>query len=162
MGRFQNATSMAFGAWVFLMALLLRVLTQPGVEDRSVFSFNFAKRNSHSRGGPRHRPPCAERAEERGVFELERVDSCRSADGRWRTKLNFGGGEPFDDLHGSAAFRTAPRMRKVWGVGSAWLGLRLWLRAEQVKAEWEERSTHAVSQEAEVTDAHEAFRKDVQ
>ena len=27
------------------------LLTQPGVEDRSVFGFNFAKRNPHSLGG---------------------------------------------------------------------------------------------------------------
>jgi hypothetical protein len=40
-----------------------------------------------------------ERAETRGGFELERVVSCRSHDHWWRTKLDFGSGESFDDLH---------------------------------------------------------------
>jgi len=47
----------------------------------------------------------AERLEVPRVFELERVVSCRSADPWWRTKLNFGSGESFDDLHRSTAFR---------------------------------------------------------
>ena len=51
----------------------------------------------------------AERLEGRRVFELERVVSCRRAYAWWRTKLNFGGGESFDDLHRSTAFRAAPK-----------------------------------------------------
>ena len=43
------------------------------------------------------RPGNAERPEERGVFELERVVSCRSADLWWRTKLDFGSRQPLDD-----------------------------------------------------------------
>ena len=53
-----------------------------------------------------------ERPEERRVFELERVVSCRNADLWWRTKLDFGSGEPFDDLHRSTAFRAAPENRE--------------------------------------------------
>jgi hypothetical protein len=49
-----------------------------------------------------------ERSEERGVFELERVVSCRNAQLWWRTKLEFCSGEPFDDFHWSAAFGAAP------------------------------------------------------
>ena len=56
----------------------------------------------------RHRD--AQRLEGRRVFELERVVSCRNADPWWRTKLDFGSGEPFDDLHRSTAFRAAPRI----------------------------------------------------
>ena len=52
----------------------------------------------------------AERLGGRRVFELERVVSCRRADPWWRTKLNFGSGEPFDDLHRSTAFWTAPKI----------------------------------------------------
>jgi hypothetical protein len=51
----------------------------------------------------------AQRLEGRRVFELERVVSCRRADPWWRTKLNFGSAEPFDDLHRSTAFGAAPR-----------------------------------------------------
>lgn len=56
-----------------------------------------------------------ERSKERGVFELERVVSCRNAQLWWRTKLNFGSGESFDDLHRSTAFRAAPRSGRVFG-----------------------------------------------
>jgi hypothetical protein len=44
----------------------------------------------------RHRD--AERPEGRRVFELERVVSCRRADPWWRTKLDFGSGESFDEI----------------------------------------------------------------
>jgi hypothetical protein len=57
----------------------------------------------------------AERPEGRRVFELERVVSCRSADPWWRTKLDFGSGEPFDDLHRSTAFRAAPKIGAIFG-----------------------------------------------
>jgi hypothetical protein len=55
-----------------------------------------------------------ERAEARGVFALERVVSCGRFDPRWRSQLDFGSGEPFDDLHGSATLGTAIK-RSVLG-----------------------------------------------
>ena len=76
----------------------------------------------------RHRD--TERREGRRVFELERVVSCRNADPWWRTKLNFGSGEPFDDLHRSTAFRAAPRIGEVFGAGTVWFGLRLLCRSQ--------------------------------
>ena len=103
-----------------------------------------------------------ERPEGRRVFELERVVSCRRADPWWRTKLDFGSGERFDDLHRSTAFRAAPRIGKVFGGRGVLFGLRLLLRTQQLKAKRQERGAFAVGQEAEVTDAHKAFRKDVQ
>ena len=103
-----------------------------------------------------------ERVEARGVFALERVGSCGSGDCRWRTELEFDSSEPFDDSHRSAAFGTAPRWRGILGAGSMWLGLCLWCRVEQVKAKWQERGAFAIGQKAEMPDAHEAFRKDVQ
>jgi hypothetical protein len=76
-----------------------------------------------------------ERPKGRRVFELERVVSCRSADPWWRTKLNFGSGESFDDLHRSTAFRAAPKIETVFGGrGVLLFGLRLLLRAQQLKA----------------------------
>ena len=69
------------------------------------------------------------------VFELERVVSCRCSDSWWRTKLNFGSGESFDDLHRSAAFRAAPKIGTVFGGrGVLLLGLRLLCRFQQLKA----------------------------
>jgi hypothetical protein len=76
----------------------------------------------------------AERPEERELFELERVVSCRSADTWWRTKLDFSSGEPLDDLHRSAAFRAAPRIGEVFGGRGVWFGLRLLCRTQQLKA----------------------------
>jgi hypothetical protein len=80
----------------------------------------------------RHRD--AERPEGRRVFELEGVVSCCSADLWWRTKLDFGSAEPFDDLHRSTAFRAAPRIGEVFGAGTEWFGLRLLCRVQQLKA----------------------------
>jgi len=108
----------------------------------------------------RHRD--MERPEGRRVFELERVASCRNADLRWRTKLDFDSGEPFDDLHRSTAFRAAPRIGKVFGGRGVWFGLRLLCPTQQLKAKRQERGAFAVGQKAEVTDAHEALWKDVQ
>ncbi len=108
----------------------------------------------------RHRD--AQRLEVPRVFELERVVSCRSADPWWRTKLDFGSGEPFDDLHRSTAFRAAPRIGTVFGGRGVLVGLWLWCRTQQLKAERQQRGAFAVGQKTEVTDAHEAFGKDVQ
>src|SRR5258708_19502022 len=84
----------------------------------------------------RHRD--AQRLEGRRVFELERVVSCRNAD-RWRrTKLDFGSGEPFDDLHWSTAFGAAPKIGTIFGGRGVLFGLRLWCGAEQAKAKWQE------------------------
>jgi hypothetical protein len=75
-----------------------------------------------------------ERPEGRRVFELKRVVSCRNADPWWRTKLDFGSGEPFDDLHRSTTFRAAPRIGEVFSGRGVWFGLRLLCRTQQLKA----------------------------
>jgi hypothetical protein len=83
----------------------------------------------------RHRD--AQRMEGRRVFELERVVSCRNADPWWRTKLDFGSGEPFDDLHWSTAFRAAPKIGTIFGGrGVLLFSLRLLFRTQQLKAKW--------------------------
>ena len=76
----------------------------------------------------------AERSEGRSVFELKGVVSCRNADPWWRTMLDFGSGEPFDDLHRSTAFRAAPRIGEAFGGRGVLFGLRLLCRAQQLKA----------------------------
>ncbi len=108
----------------------------------------------------RHRD--AERPEGRRVLELERVVSCRRADPWWRTKLDFGSSESFDDPHRSTAFRAAPKIGTVFGGRGVLFGLRLLCRTQQLKAKRQERGAFAVGQKAEVTDAHKALRKDVQ
>jgi hypothetical protein len=104
----------------------------------------------------------AERLEGRRVFELERVVSCRRADAWWRTKLNFGSGEPFGDLHRSTAFRAAPKSGTIFGGRGVLSGLRLLCRTQQLKAKRQECGAFTVGQKAEVTDAHEALWKDMQ
>src|SRR5258707_6586061 len=96
----------------------------------------------------RHRD--AQRLEVPRVFALERVVSCRRADPWWRTKLDFGSGEPFDDLHRSTAFRAAPKIGGAIGGGGVWLGRRFLRCAEQVKAKRQERGTSAVGQKTKV------------
>ena len=76
----------------------------------------------------------AQRLEVPRVFELEKVVSCRRADRWWRTKLDFGSGEPFDDLHRSTAFRAAPKIGTVFGGRGVLFGLRLLFRTQQLKA----------------------------
>ena len=80
----------------------------------------------------RHRD--RERPQGRLVFELERVASCRNADPWWRTKLDFGSGEPLDDLHRPTAFRAAPRIGEVFAGRGVWLGLRRLCRTQQLQA----------------------------
>ena len=80
----------------------------------------------------RHRD--TERREGRRVFELERVVSCRSADPWWRTKLNFGSGESFNDLHRSTAFRAAPKTGTIFGGRGVLFVLRPLCRTQQLKA----------------------------
>ena len=48
-----------------------------------------------------------ERAEARRVFVLGSVVSCSNGDQWWRTELDLGGSESFDDLHGAATLGTA-------------------------------------------------------
>ena len=76
----------------------------------------------------------AECLERPRVFELERVVSCRCSDSWWRTKLNFGSGAYFDDLHRSTAFRAAPKIGRVRGGRGVLFGLRLLCRTQQLKA----------------------------
>src|SRR5215469_6694926 len=94
-------------------------------------------------------------------FRVGESASCGSTDRRWRTKLEFGSGEPLDNSHWSTAFGTAPRLW-VLGAGSMLFGERCLCRVEQVKTKWQELGAFAVGQETEVTDAHKTFRKNMQ
>jgi hypothetical protein len=90
------------------------------------------KREEGSGLTARHRD--AERPQGRRVFELERVASCRNAAPWGRTKLDFGSGEPFDDLHRSTAFRAAPKIGTVFGGGGMLIGLGLLCRTQPLQA----------------------------
>src|ERR1700747_2633225 len=49
-----------------------------------------------------------EHAERREGFGLESGVSCGRSEQRWRTKLDFSSGKPFDDYHRSTALGTTP------------------------------------------------------
>ena len=52
-----------------------------------------------------------ESAEPPKIFVVSIVVSCGGRDWkRWRTELDFGGSEPFDDHHGASTLRTAPEI----------------------------------------------------
>ena len=68
----------------------------------------------------------------------------------WRAKLDFGSGEPLDDLHRSTAFRTGVKVGGVFGGGSVFFVRRLLCRTQQRKAKREELGASSAGQKAEV------------
>ena len=100
-----------------------------------------------------------DRGEARRILLMEIVVSCGSGDQRWRTKLHLGSREPFDDYR-SSTLGAEPKISGV--VGARGVLLCLQCRAEQQKTKRQERGTAPVGQEAEVADAYEAVRKQVQ
>ena len=68
------------------------------------------------------------------MLELEKAVSCRRADPWWRSKLDFGGSEPFDDLHGSSTLGTTIKVGNVVGGGSVFFGKRFLCRTQQLEA----------------------------
>jgi hypothetical protein len=73
----------------------------------------------------------------------------------------LGGGETLDNMHGSAAKRTWPqRVNGQRGRGGVCCWLIGWL--EQPETEWKKLRSPSVSEEAEVADAHEAARQQMQ
>ena len=86
------------------------------------------------RSYPAGRRRNADRAEARQEFELERVISCCSLEHRRRTELDFGSRKPLDDLHRTTTLGTAPKSRTIFRGSNVLFSLRLWGRAEMVKA----------------------------
>ena len=78
---------------------------------------------------------------------------------RRRTELELGSCKPFDEQHRPTTLGAKPSIART---GGGYLYLGLWCRAEQLKAKWQGGGTSAIGQEAEVPDAHEAIRKQVQ
>jgi len=76
--------------------------------------------------------------------------------------LDLDSREPIDDLHGAATLGTAIKIWSIFGRGRVFFGWWFWGCAQQLKAEGQKGGASAVGQETEVTDAHEALRKDVQ
>ena len=109
---------------------------------------------------PAIRRTTTDRGEARRVFWLQRAVSCGSGAPRRRTKLNLGSREPLDDHHRGSALGAEP---KIAGVLGAWrVLLSVLCPVEQLEAKRQESGAPPVSQEAEVSDAYEAVRKQVQ
>lgn len=101
-----------------------------------------------------------DRDEARGVFWKRRVVSCGSGDLWWRTEQDLGSRESLYDHHRGSALGAEP---KITGVLGAWgVLLSVLCPVEQLKAKRQESGAPPVSQEAEVSDAYEAVRKQVQ
>src|SRR6266852_7376570 len=107
------------------------------------------------------RREATDRAEKRRVFVMLRVVSC-GGDPRWRTKLHLGSREPLDDHHRSSTLGAEPKIARVVGARRVLFGRRSCSQAEQLKAKRQEIGTSPVGQEAEMPDAHEAIRKQMQ
>ena len=69
------------------------------------------------------------------------------------------GGQPFDNEHRATALGAGPKIVRT-SCGDLLLGLRC--RAEQLETKWQGGGTSAIGQEAEVSDAHESFREQMQ
>ena len=85
-----------------------------------------------------------------------RVISCSRGQERWRTKLELCRRESLDDGHWSAALGTAPQRGSRWRGRGFGFSLRR-NRVQGGEAQRQQRSAPAVSEEAEVADADEAF-----
>src|SRR5665213_873892 len=83
---------------------------------------------------------------------------------RWRPRQQLGCGKPFDDMHRTSAGGTVPvgRRARVVGVGRCSWSRDVDRTREQLEAEWQQLSTSSVGEEAEVADAHEAARQQVE
>jgi hypothetical protein len=100
-----------------------------------------------------------EHAETGEGCEFERVVSCGSGERRWRTKLDFGSREPFDDYHRCATQGATPETVQASGI---LIRLRLLCCAEQLKTKRQQGDASPVGEETEVADAHEAFGEQMQ
>ena len=97
------------------------------------------------------------------AFEFERVVSCSASGQRRRTELDdLVASEPFGDGHFPTADGAKPEIGCGGGSFLDGLGLWLWCWTEQLKTDGQHCGTLAMSEEAEVPDAHETFRQDVQ
>lgn len=78
----------------------------------------------------------------------------------WRTELELGRGESFDDGHRSAALGTAPkRLRCRSGRGLRFVFR--WSGVQSGEALWQQGGAASVGEEAEVADADEALGEQV-
>src|SRR5487761_163851 len=142
----------------------VRESTAAGTErEESAVGAKFSRRDGSRKwkdaAGRTARHRETERADARKDSVWWRVVSCGSRkQARGRTKLDLGSSKPFDDPHRPTTLGTKSKI--VRGGCQRLLGLRC--RAEQMKAKRQERSASAVGEEAEVANAHEAFRKHVQ
>src|ERR1019366_1423649 len=94
--------------------------------------------------------------------DADRGSCCAPFGLRWRAEQELRGREPFDDAHSSTAGRTVPeRARLVRGRRCRRRG-HVSRATKPLEAERQEGGALPVGEEAEVADAHEAAREQVQ
>ena len=137
--------------------------SSPGAPGSWLLRGNVAKRASEEAG---RRDLSGDKANNDGPWRSTQsflaAKSCfmRQRCPRRRTKLNLGSREPLDDHHRGSALGAEP---KITGVLGAWrVLLSVLCPVEQLEAKRQESGAPPVSQEAEVSDAYEAVRKQVQ
>ena len=83
---------------------------------------------------------------------------------RWRARQQLSGGEPLDDMHGASADGTVPVGGRAGVIcsGRCHLSRDVGGTREQLEAEWQQPGASSVGEEAEVADAHEAARQQVE
>ena len=80
----------------------LRAVDESGIGGEQIYC---ARRHRRAAG-----------AETPETFVMSIVFSCGNGDRkRWRTELDFGGSESFDDHHGASTLRTAPKIFRTIG-----------------------------------------------
>ena len=76
--------------------------------------------------------------------------------------MDLGSSKSLEDDHRPATLGTEPKRARFMGSGGCLFCRRSLYRAEQLKAQRQERGASPVGQESEVANAHEAFGKHVQ
>ena len=88
-------------------------------------------------------------------------ESRGNGEDRWGAELDLGSRQSLDEEHGSATVGAAAERTRFLGHGGFWFNLG-WNRAEGGEAQRQKFGSAAIGEEAEVADANEAFREQVQ
>src|SRR5258708_37054908 len=87
--------------------------------------------------------------------DVDRGSCCAPVGLRWRAEQELSGGEPFDDVHGSATGRTVPERARLVRRRRCCRSGHVFQATKQLEAERQESGAFPVGKGAEVGDGHE-------